>query len=98
MVAQKERAPYVAVLRSKPRRGSGGARESAALFEALSPEAGRGLAGAEVKLRRLAGGSVEVRIEATSLRALRASVNSYLRWSTLAVEVARSAGEGGEEE
>jgi tRNA threonylcarbamoyladenosine modification (KEOPS) complex Pcc1 subunit len=97
LVGERKRAPYEAVLRGRPAQGAAGRRESDALFKALSPESGRGLKGATVTVRK-AGSGVVLRIEATNLRALRASVNSYLRWGGLAVDVARSAGGGPEEE
>ena len=92
-------APYLAVFTATAPPGPGGARRLEGLRQALMPEAGRGLPGAAVGVRATdAGRAVEVRIEADSLRSLRAAINSYLRWSALALEVAGRAGGSGEEE
>ncbi len=96
-MAERKVAAFTAVLRARPARGAKGKRQADALFESLLPEAGRGLPGAKVTVRR-AGAGVELKIETTNLRALRACVNSYLRWGGLAVDVARSAQGVAEEE
>ncbi len=67
------------------------------LKSALEPEAGRALPGATVTLKKAqAGRALAVRIEADSLRALRAATNSYLRWTTLAAQVVDAAGAASE--
>jgi tRNA threonylcarbamoyladenosine modification (KEOPS) complex Pcc1 subunit len=72
--------------------GPRGARRARAVVDALSPEAGRDLPGADVKVRRARGGrAVEIDVRADSLRTLRASVNSYLRWAALALDVSALA-------
>lgn len=69
------------------------------LRRALAPEAGHALPGATVTLRKTDGGrALGVRIEADSLRALRAATNSYLRWTTLAAEVVEAAASVAEQE
>jgi len=74
--------------------GPGAAARARALAKALGPESGRQLPGSRVTIRGGGPvGTVELRIEAHSLRALRAAVNSHLRWASLAVEIAKVAGE-----
>ena len=60
--------------------------EAAVVRAALSPEAGRDVP----KARVIVGGSgrrVTITIEAEDTGALRAAVNSYLRWSDVAARV-----------
>ena len=72
--------------------GPGRQWRARAVVRALAPEAGRDLPGAQVSVRPSSGGrAVEIDVEAESLRALRASVNSYLRWATLAIDVSERA-------
>lgn len=93
-MAASKRTPYVAVFTARPAKGARARRQLEALRQALAPESGRGLPGATVHLKSVSSGrALEIRIEATNLRALRASVNSYLRWSALAEEVASAAEE-----
>ncbi|HKZ90135.1 MAG TPA: KEOPS complex subunit Pcc1 [Thermoplasmata archaeon] len=54
--------------------------------QALSPEAGRDVPKARVALRGRAG-RVSIEIEAEDTSALRAAVNSYLRWADVAARV-----------
>lgn len=98
-MARRRKAPYVAVFTASAGKGARGARQLEGLRQALLPEAGRGLPGASVAVKAVNGGhAVEVRIEADTLRSLRAASNSYLRWSALALEVAGGASGAGEEE
>ncbi len=90
---------HVAVFTAASPRGAAGAAGVEALRQALAPESGRGLPGASVKVRRMPGSrGVEIRIEAETLRSLRAAVNSYLRWAALALEVASRVEGPAEEE
>ena len=60
--------------------------EAAVVRQALAPEAGRDVP----KARVIVGGSgrtVTITIEAEDTGALRAAVNSYLRWSDVAARV-----------
>jgi tRNA threonylcarbamoyladenosine modification (KEOPS) complex Pcc1 subunit len=69
------------------------------LKRALQPEAEGALPGASVTMRTAEGGrALAVRVEADSLRALRAATNSYLRWTTLAAEVVEAASGAHEED
>jgi len=63
--------------------------EADAIRRALEPEAGRDLPKAQVAIsgRR---GRVVVRIDAEDTSALRAAVNSYLRWVDVAARVRRA--------
>ena len=98
-MARRRKAPYLAVFTASAPKGAAGARRLEGLRQALLPEAGRGLPGASVAVRARNGGrTVEVRIEADTLRTLRAASNSYLRWSALALEVADRTGAQREEE
>ena len=55
---------------------------------ALAPEAGRDVPKAHVALSGR-GGRLTITIEAEDTSALRAAVNSYLRWSDVAARVRR---------
>jgi len=96
----KRRAgPFVVTFTLSMGRSRGAAVQASRLRRALEPEAGRALPGASVTLRNAdRGRALSVRIEADSLRALRAATNSYLRWTTLAAEVVEAAGPRSEEE
>jgi tRNA threonylcarbamoyladenosine modification (KEOPS) complex Pcc1 subunit len=98
-MARKPRYPHRASFTARAGGGRFAARQIEGLRQALLPEAGRSLPGASVHLRRLERGrALEVTIEAETLRSLRAAVNSYLRWTALALDVANRAGPEGEEE
>ena len=58
------------------------------VYESLRPEAGRDIPKARVSLRA-ARGRVTLRIDAEDTSALRAAVNSYLRWADVAARVRR---------
>ncbi len=60
--------------------------EAAVVLQALSPEAGRDVPGARVSVSGSAR-KVTIRIDAEDTGALRAAVNSYLRWSDVAARV-----------
>lgn len=63
--------------------------EADAIRRSLAPEAGRDVPKARVSV---SGGSgrVVVRIDADDTSALRAAVNSYLRWADVAARVRRA--------
>jgi tRNA threonylcarbamoyladenosine modification (KEOPS) complex Pcc1 subunit len=88
-VRAKKTGGHVAVFTASAPKGAKGAARLKALEQALAPEAAGALPGARIRVRRLrAGGPVEIRIEAESVRTLRAAVNSYLRAAGLALDVA----------
>ena len=58
------------------------------VYESLRPEAGRDVPKARVSLRA-ARGRVTLTIDANDTSALRAAVNSYLRWADVAARVRR---------
>ncbi len=60
--------------------------EAAVVRDALSPEAGRDVPKARVSVSGT-GRTVILTIDAEDTSALRAAVNSYLRWSDVAVRV-----------
>ena len=60
--------------------------EAAVVRRALSPEAGRDVPKAQVAVGG-SGRKVTITIEAEDTGALRAAVNSYLRWSDVAARV-----------
>jgi KEOPS complex subunit Pcc1 len=60
--------------------------EAAVVRDALSPEAGRDVPKARVSVSGL-GRRVLITIDADDTGALRAAVNSYLRWSEVAARV-----------
>ena len=60
--------------------------EAAVVRRALSPEAGRDVPGARVRITG-SGNRAELAIEAQDTGALRAAVNSYLRWADVAARV-----------
>ena len=64
--------------------------EAAVIRDALSPEAGRDVPKARV---RLSGGRrrLTIRIDAEDTSSLRAAVNSYLRWADVAARVGEEA-------
>jgi len=59
---------------------------SGIIFGAISPEAGREIPRTKVAAV-LADDQVELRIEAKDLSALRAALNSYLRWIKIAEDM-----------
>jgi KEOPS complex subunit Pcc1 len=62
--------------------------EAAIVREALAPEAGRDVPKARVRVRGTAR-RLFIEIEADDTSALRAAVNSYLRWADVAARVRR---------
>ncbi len=60
--------------------------EAAVVRKALAPEAGRDVPKAKVTVAG-SGRTVTITIEAEDTGALRAAVNSYLRWSDVAARV-----------
>ncbi len=60
--------------------------EASVVRQALSPEAGRDVPGARVAIAGT-GRQVTITIDADDTGALRAAVNSYLRWSDVAARV-----------
>ena len=60
------------------------------VYESLRPEAGRDVPKAQVSLRS-GPGRVTLTIDANDTSALRAAVNSYLRWADIAARVHREA-------
>ncbi len=65
--------------------------DAATVYGALSPEAGRDIPRTKVRAS-MDNGSMVLKIEATDLSALRAALNSYLRWIMVAQEVNTMAG------
>ncbi len=62
--------------------------EAPVVRKALSPEAGRDIPQARVSVTG-SGRRATLRIDADDLGALRAAVNSYLRWADVAARVRR---------
>jgi tRNA threonylcarbamoyladenosine modification (KEOPS) complex Pcc1 subunit len=62
----------------------------AVVYEALRPETGRDVPKARVSMRP-GRNRLTLGIEAQDTSALRAAVNSYLRWADVAMRVAREA-------
>ena len=62
--------------------------EASVVRQALSPEAGRDVPKARVSLSG-SGSRLTITIDADDTGALRAAVNSYLRWSDVAAQVRR---------
>jgi len=62
------------------------------IYGAISPEAGREIPRTKVAAS-LADGRVRLRIEATDLSALRAALNSYLRWIKIAEDMTQVVGD-----
>lgn len=65
--------------------------DAATVYGALSPEAGRDIPRTKVRAS-MEGGSMVLKVEATDLPALRAALNSYLRWIMVAEQVDAMAG------
>lgn len=64
--------------------------QAEALIAALQPEMGADVPGSVARLER-DGTSVAIVLEAEDAGALRAAVNSYLRWARLALDMQRLA-------
>jgi tRNA threonylcarbamoyladenosine modification (KEOPS) complex Pcc1 subunit len=60
-----------------------GAASPDVIAGALAPEAGSGVPGTEAEVSA-AGGTVQIKLKARDISSLRAAVNSYLRWASLA--------------
>jgi len=65
--------------------------DAATVYGALSPEAGRDIPRTKVRAS-MEDGSMVLKVEATDLPALRAALNSYLRWIMVAEQVDAMAG------
>ncbi|MDD1770371.1 MAG: hypothetical protein LUO79_04720 [Methanomassiliicoccales archaeon] len=65
--------------------------DASTVYGALSPEAGRDIPRTKVRAS-MEDGSMVLKVEATDLPALRAALNSYLRWIMVAEEVNVMAG------
>jgi len=66
--------------------------QSDVVLGAVSPEVGREIPRTRVKISSESG-QVVLDIEASDLAALRAALNSYLRWIKVAEDVSRTTGE-----
>jgi len=64
-------------------------REARVIRDALRPEAGREIPKAQVSVRG-EGDRVVIQVEAEDTPALRAALNSYLRWAQVALDVNRA--------
>ena len=64
-------------------------REAGVVREALRPEAGREIPKAQVSIQG-DGDSLIIHVVAEDTPALRAAVNSYLRWAQVALDVNRT--------
>ncbi len=62
--------------------------EAGIVARALSPEAGRDVPRATVRIDGVAG-ETTLTIDAEDVAAMRAALNSYLRWADVAVKIAR---------
>ncbi|HOB38374.1 MAG TPA: KEOPS complex subunit Pcc1 [Methanomassiliicoccaceae archaeon] len=63
-----------------------------ALMGALSPEVGREIPRTRVELSR-DDGDIVLNVEASDLGALRAALNSYLRWIEISEQISNMVGE-----
>jgi len=63
-----------------------------AIYGAISPEAGREIPRTKVSAARY-DNQVALHIEATDMAALRAALNSYLRWIKIAEDMNKMVGE-----
>jgi KEOPS complex subunit Pcc1 len=64
--------------------------EAKIVYGALGPETGRDVPGARVTMRSVRG-RLTLTIDAEDTGALRAAVNSYLRWADVAARVRQAA-------
>jgi KEOPS complex subunit Pcc1 len=60
--------------------------------QAIGPEAGREIPRTRADVRR-SGGSLTLTLEADDLSALRAALNSYIRWMSIAEKMSETVGE-----
>ncbi|NLK25462.1 MAG: hypothetical protein GX307_02670 [Euryarchaeota archaeon] len=65
---------------------------ASAVMAALSPEVGREIPRTRVRLTKVKEGIV-LEVEASDLGALRAALNSYLRWMEVSEEIGKMVGE-----
>jgi KEOPS complex subunit Pcc1 len=65
---------------------------AAAIYGSISPEAGREIPRTKISASRR-GQEVVLTVEATDLAALRAALNSYLRWIKVAEDMSQAAGD-----
>lgn len=66
--------------------------DAATVYGAISPEAGREIPRTKVTAD-LEGDKMVLRLQASDLSALRASINSYLRWIKIAEDMNKAVGE-----
>ncbi|WP_400207440.1 KEOPS complex subunit Pcc1 [Candidatus Methanomassiliicoccus intestinalis] len=64
----------------------------AAVWSALFPEIGREVPRTHVEISRKDGG-ITLSIDATDIGALRAALNSYIRWIAVSEDIANMAGD-----
>ena len=62
------------------------------ILASISPEAGREIPRTRI-LAEAGPDQVVLRVEATDLAAMRAALNSYLRWMQIAEEMSKTSGE-----
>jgi len=67
--------------------------DSDEIYQALKVEAGREIPRTKIEIRKKDG--VEIEIVAEDLHALRAALNSYLRWINLGYEIVEVIKDGG---
>ncbi len=66
--------------------------DAATVYGAISPEAGREIPRTKVSVN-MDGGRMVLRLQASDLSALRAAINSYLRWVKIAEDMNKAVGE-----
>ena len=66
--------------------------DAATVYGAISPEAGREIPRTKVTVA-LDEGRMVLRLQASDLSALRAAINSYLRWVKIAEDMDKAVGE-----
>ena len=66
--------------------------DAATVYGAISPEVGREIPRTKVTAS-LDGGRMVLRLQASDLSALRAAINSYLRWVKIAEDMNKAVGE-----
>lgn len=62
------------------------------ILASISPEAGREIPRTRI-LAEVGPDQVVLKVEATDLAAMRAALNSYLRWMQIAEEMSKTSGE-----
>jgi KEOPS complex subunit Pcc1 len=66
--------------------------DAATVYGAISPEAGREIPRTKVSVN-MDGGRMVLRLQASDLSALRAAINSYLRWVKITEDMNKAVGE-----